>query len=82
MQRIDSADFFGRWQLFPPLSAEEERRLEEDIREHGVLLPVEVDRATGAVLDGLLPRDAGLQAEAAKKMDSLFERRKSVAQTS
>lgn len=53
-QRFDSAEVAlrGRWQLFPPLSAEEARRLEEDVRQHGVLLPVEVDRATGLILDG------------------------------
>ena len=40
------------WQLLPPLSAEEYQALKADIAMVGVRLPIVVDAATGAVLDG------------------------------
>ncbi|MCA0278471.1 MAG: ParB N-terminal domain-containing protein [Proteobacteria bacterium] len=41
----------SRYQLLPPLSAEEYAALERSIIEHGVLVPVEYDEA-GEILDG------------------------------
>ena len=41
-----------RYQLLPPLRPEEREALRVDIAARGVLVPVEIDAATGAILDG------------------------------
>lgn len=42
----------GKYQLLAPLRPEEYQALKHDIAEHGVLVPVEVDRDSGEILDG------------------------------
>ena len=42
---------YGHYQLAPPLSEEDRRRLRDSIAEHGVLIPVSLDQ-DGRLLDG------------------------------
>ena len=58
-------------QLLPPLSAAAYQALKADIALRGVLVPVEVDAATGAVLDGhhrlQIARDLGIDAPSVER---------------